>query len=105
MKNLIWRHQDSGLDIDAFFPQSYDLSDLKGDEVKDFQEDYRYCQVIGFLKTAVDFNKALIAKNLDKIMIALSICERRIALNSDEIFTSKELQTNADYFKCISDEI
>ncbi len=105
MKNLIWRHQDSGLDIDAFFPQSYDLSDLKGDEVKDFQEDYRYCQVIGFLKTAVDFNKAMIAKNLDKIMIALSICERRIALNSDEIFTSKELQTNADYFKCISDEI
>jgi hypothetical protein len=78
---------------------------LKGDEIKDFQEDFRYCQTIGFLKTAVDFNKATLAKNLDKVMIALSICERRIALNSDEIFTSKELQTNTEYFKCISDDI
>jgi hypothetical protein len=57
------------------------------------------------LKTAVDFNKATLAKNLDKVMIALSICERRIALNSDDIFTSKELQTNTEYFKCISDDI
>ena len=104
MKNLIWRHHNA-LDIDAFFPQSYDLSDLKGDEIKDFQEDFRYCQTIGFLKTAVDFNKATLAKNLDKVMIALSICERRIALNSDEIFTNKDLQTNTDYFKCISDDI
>jgi tubulin monoglycylase TTLL3/8 len=47
MKNLIWRHT---IDIDAFFPQSYDLSDLKGDELKDFQEDFRYCQTIAFLK-------------------------------------------------------
>lgn len=33
MKNLVWKHST---DIDAYFPQSYDLSDLKGDEVKDF---------------------------------------------------------------------
>ena len=34
MKNLIWQH--TSIDIDSFFPQSYDLSDLKGDEIKDF---------------------------------------------------------------------
>ena len=73
--------------------------------MKDFQEDFRYCQTIGFLKSALDFNKATLAKNLDKVMIALSICERRIAINSSEVFTSKELQANAEYFKCITEDI
>lgn len=49
MKNLIWKHT---IDIDMTFPQSYDLSDLKGDEVKDWKEDFKYCQVISFLKQA-----------------------------------------------------
>jgi len=40
IKNLVWKHS---IDIDSFFPQSYDLSDLKGDEMKDFMEDFRYC--------------------------------------------------------------
>jgi hypothetical protein len=102
MKNLIWNHT---IDIDSFFPQSYDLSDLKGDELKDFQEDFRYCQTLAFLKQALDFNKPTLAKNLDKIMIALSISERRIAVNSEEIFTSKDLQSNPDSFKCISEDI
>ena len=40
MKNLIWKHT---IDIDAYFPVSYDLSDLKGDEIKDFHEDFKFC--------------------------------------------------------------
>ena len=30
------------MDIDAFFPQSYDLSDLKSEEAKDFFQDFKF---------------------------------------------------------------
>ena len=102
MKNLVWKHST---DIDAFFPQSYDLSDLKGDEMKDFMEDFRYCQTIAFLKTVVEYNKKQLTQVLDKVMIALSICERRISLNTPEIFTNTALQQNTEYFKCITEDI
>jgi len=54
------------------------LSDLKGDEVKDWKEDFKYCQVISYLKQAVNFNTQIIAKNLEKIIVAISICDRRL---------------------------
>ena len=59
MKNLIWKYT---IDIDASFPQSFDMSELSGDEVKDWKEDFKYCQVISFLKQAVSpsFTKALL---------------------------------------------
>ena len=56
--------------------------------MKDFMEDFRYCQTIAFLKTAVELTKKQIGQVLDKVMIALSICERRISLNTPEIFTN-----------------
>lgn len=74
MKNLVWERHLPTDDIDAFFPQSYDLSDLKGDEVRDFQEDFRFMQVIAYLKWALEQPKAALGKSLDKIMVALSIC-------------------------------
>ncbi len=30
------------MDIDLFFPASYDLSDLVGDEFKDFVQDFKF---------------------------------------------------------------
>ena len=59
--------------------------------MKDFMEDFRYCQTIAFLKTAVELTKKQIGQVLDKVMIALSICERRISLNTPEIFTNSSL--------------
>ena len=38
-------------------------------------------------------------------MIALSICERRISLNTPEVFTNSALQQNTEYFKCITEDI
>jgi hypothetical protein len=43
------------------------------------------------MKQSLDLGKQAMAKMLDRVMIALHICERRIALNSDEIFSAKDL--------------
>ena len=47
MKNLVFKKSIEG---DAFFPQSFDLSDLEGDEMRDFKEDFKFCQTVAFLK-------------------------------------------------------
>lgn len=90
MKNLIWKHT---IDIDAFFPESFDLSDLAGDEVKDFYEEFKFCQTIAYLRQIMELpsKTVLVGKCTDKIMVALSICEKRLALNSPEFFVNKEL--------------
>ena len=50
MKNLVWHHS---IDIGEIFPQSYDLSDLQSEEVKDFKEEVRFNQIVSFLKIAM----------------------------------------------------
>lgn len=67
------------------------MSDLKGDEVKDFQEDFRFMQVIAYLKWALEQPKSALGKSLDKIMVALSICQRRVQVNLPDIFSNKDL--------------
>eukprot|EP00347_Sterkiella_histriomuscorum_P020315 403338280 len=99
MKNLVLKHN---IDIDSSFPQSFDLSDLTGDEVKDWKEDFKYCQVISYLKQAINFNKQSLAKNIDKIVIAISICEQRLKANNDSIFQITEW---GEENKPISDDI
>jgi hypothetical protein len=39
MKNLVWKHSK---DIDVFFPESYDLSELTSEEFKDFKENFKF---------------------------------------------------------------
>jgi hypothetical protein len=55
MKNLVWHHS---IDIGEIFPQSYDLSDLESEEVKDFKEEVRFNQIISFLKIAMLYKDA-----------------------------------------------
>jgi len=101
MKNLIWRHN---MDIDLFFPQSYDLSDMEGDELKDFLQDFKFAQIVSFLKQ-ITSTPQQIPKNMDKILICLGICERRVRiLGGEGVFREKELGTD---FECglISDDI
>ena len=50
MRNLVINKKFEMRDMDAFFPWSYDLSDLEGEEFKDFKEDFKFCQVMGFMK-------------------------------------------------------
>ena len=50
MKNLVWRHN---IDIGRVFPQSFDISDDKSEEVKDFREDFKFTGVVAFLNTAI----------------------------------------------------
>jgi hypothetical protein len=54
MKNLIWQHDR---DINETFPQSYDLTDLRSDETMSFREDFKFNQVISFVKQALHFTK------------------------------------------------
>ena len=83
MKDLVWHYN---MDIDEFFPTSYDLSELESDEMKDFKEDFKFCQVIAFLKLVQTWSTQTIAKNIDRIIIALSICEKRSKLLTNEMF-------------------
>lgn len=55
MKNLVWQHS---IDIGEIFPQSYDLSDLSSEEVKDFKEEIRFNQVVSFLKVALLYKES-----------------------------------------------
>lgn len=103
MKNLVW-DKNGNQDIDAFFPQSYDLSDLKGDELKDFQEDFRFCQVLAFLKSALEQPKSALGKVLEKVMVALSICEKRLTTNSEDVFWNKDIHQSPEFFKAISED-
>eukprot|EP00349_Pseudokeronopsis_sp_Brazil_P000359 CAMPEP_0202962186 /NCGR_PEP_ID=MMETSP1396-20130829/6290_1 /ASSEMBLY_ACC=CAM_ASM_000872 /TAXON_ID= /ORGANISM="Pseudokeronopsis sp., Strain Brazil" /LENGTH=138 /DNA_ID=CAMNT_0049682587 /DNA_START=163 /DNA_END=579 /DNA_ORIENTATION=- len=104
MKNLIWR---KNMDINMFFPSSFDLSDTEGDELKDFQQEVKFYQVISFLKqiSAISTHQQ-IQKNMDKVLICLGICEKRIKILSDEgsVFTEKDMATDFDS-GLISDDI
>ena len=66
------------MDIDAFFPQSYDLSDLKSEEAKDFFQDFKFSQAIAFLKQVLTMSAMNLSKNVDRVIISLSICDKRI---------------------------
>ena len=48
MKNLVWQHE---MDINDVFPQSYDLTDFQSEEFKDFLNEFKFGQLIAFLKS------------------------------------------------------
>lgn len=75
MKNLIWHHS---IDIGEIFPQSYDLSDLSSEEVKDFKEEVKFNQIVSFLKVALLYKDTKLSKQWDKIISAIAFVERRV---------------------------
>ena len=103
MKNLIWRHN---LDIGRVFPQSFDISDERSEEFKDFREDFKFTGLVSFLNTvnqaAVSFTK----NNFEKVMIGFALAERRVLLLSgkfledfgqaDSQFVPSDLDTISD---------
>lgn len=84
MKNLIWQHDR---DINQTFPQSYDLTDLRSDETMSFREDFKFNQVMAFLKQALQFGKKMMESMREKIVIACSIVERRVAVLSSKVLS------------------
>ena len=102
MKNLVWHHN---FDIGTIFPQSFDISDADSAETQDFREDFKFGQVVAFLKTAVSAKDAFLKKNMMKAIICVSIAERRIFILSGQLleqlkrdpqFTPSELDTVSD---------
>lgn len=82
IKNLVWHHK---MDIGTVFPQSFDISEETGEETKDFKEDFKFAQVISFLKSVVKAQQAFIKKNRDKLILCLTLAERRVFMFSDEM--------------------
>lgn len=102
MKNLVWHHD---FDIGTIFPQSFDISDADSAETQDFREDFKFGQVVAFLKTALAASNAFLKKNMVKVIICVAIAERRIFILSgrlleqvkrDPQFTPSELDTVSD---------
>ena len=83
LKNLVWSEK---VDIGEFFPQSFDLTDKRGEEWRDFLEDFKFSQVVAYLKQASYAAVNWVTKNAEKIYIAIGICERRVYLLSGELF-------------------
>ena len=85
MKNLVWQHN---MDINEVFPQSYDLTDFESEEFKDFLSEFKFGQLIAFLKCALQMTTQNVGKpqNLERIIVCIGFIERRIKLMSDAIF-------------------
>lgn len=79
MKNLIWRHN---LDIGRVFPQSFDISDERSEEFKDFREDFKFTGLVSFLNTAHQAAVSFTKNNFEKVTIGLALAERRVLLLS-----------------------
>ena len=103
MKNLVWHHS---IDIGELFPQSYDLSDLLSEEVKDFKEECKFGQVVGFLKIAILYKDAQLKKQWDKVIIAIALAERRVHVLSGELLEQvlKNPEFTPSPFDSVTDE-
>ena len=83
MKNLAW---ELDVDINEFFPQSYDLTDLQSQEFRDFLNKMKFGQMVACLKSALNMSEKSLHKNLQRINISIGFIKRRIKLMGDDIF-------------------
>lgn len=87
-------------DVDSFFPQSYDLTCAKtSEEVKEFKEDFNFCQVIAFLKSVLKNGQASLEKQHDRCLFALHFCNLKLEAFSPNILEKKKL----DNFRPLTD--
>lgn len=84
MKNLVWQHF---MDINDVFPQSYDLTDPSSEEFKDFLQEFKFGQLIAFLKSALLMPAASFGKGgmMDKAITCMAFVERRCKMMSDQV--------------------
>jgi len=101
MKNLVWHNN---IDINEIFPQSFDLSDLASEEVKDFKQSFKFCGIISYLKQAVTNGINFIKKNRETVIICLGFCERRKYVLSGQVFNEDPATYQESFFDTISDE-
>ena len=102
MNNLVW-HSD--FDISTIFPCSFDLSDPLSAETMDFKENFKFGQVISFLKIFTSSGTTFLKKNHAKVVICISIAERRVKMLSGQIFDqiSKGQQFGPNELDTVSD--
>jgi len=95
IKSLSRQH---ALDGDSFFPQCYDLTN--GAELNEFKEDFNFCQVVAFLKSALQNGQASLEERFNSCLFALHFCKVRLEAFSPAILSAKSL----DYFKPMTEQ-
>lgn len=73
LRNLIWFNN---VDIDTFYPRSFDLIDAG--EIADFTEDFKSVKAECILKDFYISGFKIQAVGEEKLLVALNICERRL---------------------------
>eukprot|EP00347_Sterkiella_histriomuscorum_P014185 403361837 len=77
LKNLVWWNN---VEIDAFFPKCFDLTDDM--EIEDFKNEYRFIKAESILKTYVAQQSV---NQIEKLLLSIKICERRLKDIDDQL--------------------
>ncbi len=77
IKNLAWYR---GIDVDQFYPSSYDLADV---EVPDFIEEFKATKAESMLKSHLSKARSIHEAGVAKIVLAMYVTERRLVTLPD----------------------
>ena len=86
LKNLIWWNN---VDINIFFPKSFDLTD--NEELEDFTNEYRFIKAESIVKKFI-WQKGYI-NYIERLIVAIYVCEKRLK-DIDEQLDDPNLELN-----------
>mmetsp|Transcript_5590 Transcript_5590/g.5107 ORF Transcript_5590/g.5107 Transcript_5590/m.5107 type:complete len:126 (+) Transcript_5590:436-813(+) len=97
LKNLIWWNT---VDIDSFFPKSFDLTE--GLEMEDFKCEFRFLKAENILKLYFKEKKV---RSIEMLNVALHCCEKRLKDVDDQLDDPKvELMVTDKEWEVINKE-
>eukprot|EP00826_Nyctotherus_ovalis_P015458 TRINITY_DN14398_c0_g4_i2.p1 TRINITY_DN14398_c0_g4~~TRINITY_DN14398_c0_g4_i2.p1 ORF type:complete len:653 (+),score=118.89 TRINITY_DN14398_c0_g4_i2:31-1959(+) len=92
LRNLIWYNN---VDVDTFYPRSFDLIDTI--DAEDFIEEFKNVRAEGILKEYSIADGKLDSIAEEQVIVVLSICERRLRDIDDVIDSNARLISNEEW--------